>query len=119
MKKFRAEDAAAIIDQMPVDEQADILSDINSEEAEAILDAMPQEDASMTRQIMAYPADTAGAIMTLEYLAYTENTTCGEIIHDLQKNQEQYSDYEVQYAYIISKSNRLVGVLRMRDLNIR
>ena len=116
IEKIPAQNAAAIIDQMPVDEQADILSDVKSEEAEAILDAMPAKDASITRQIMNYAPDTAGAIMTLEYLVYTEDTTCGEIVHDLQTHQERYSDYEVQYAYIISKSKRLVGVLKMRDL---
>jgi magnesium transporter len=65
---------------------------------------------------MAYPSDTAGGIMTMEYLVYTDQTTCGEIIHDIQIHQERYSDYEVQYAYIVSKSNRLIGVLKMRDL---
>jgi magnesium transporter len=116
IEKIPVQDAAAIIDLMPVDEQADILSDVKSEEAEAILDAMPSSDASVTRQIMEYPADTAGGIMTMENLAYTEQTTCGEIILDLQMHQERYSDYEVQYAYIVSKSNRLMGVLKMRDL---
>jgi magnesium transporter len=116
IEEISAHDAAAIIDQMPVDEQADILSDINLVDAEAILDAMSPSDASAARQIMTYPSDTAGAIMALDYLAYTENTTCGEIIHDLQTHQERYSDYEVQYAYIIAKSGRLLGVLKMRDL---
>jgi magnesium transporter len=116
IEKIPAQDAAAIIDQMPVDEQADILADVKSEGAEAILDAMPRKDASMTRQVMEYTSDTAGAIMSLEYLAYTEHTTCAEIINDLQAHQERYSDYEVQYTYIVSKSNRLIGVLRMRDL---
>jgi magnesium transporter len=116
IEKIPIQEAAAIIDQMPVDEQADILSDIKSDEAEAILDAMPIKDASVTRQIMEYPPDTAGGIMIMEYLVYTEQTTCGEIIHDIQIHQDLYSDYEVQYAYIVSKSNRLMGVLRMRDL---
>ena len=116
IENIPVQDAAAIIDQMPLDEQADILSDVKSAEAEAILDAMPSKEASITRRIMTYPDDTAGAIMTLEYLVYSEHATCGEIINDLQTYQQRYSDYEVQYAYIISKSNRLIGVLRMREL---
>jgi magnesium transporter len=116
IEKIPVQDAAAIIDQMPVDEQVDILSDVKSEGAEAILDAMSPKDASVTRQIMKYPEGTAGALMTLEYLAYDENTTCGGIINDLQTYRERYSDFEVQYAYIVTKSNRLIGVLRMRDL---
>lgn len=116
IEKIPAQEAAAIIDQLPVDEQVDILSDVKSEGAEAILDAMSPKDASVTRQIMKYSEGTAGSLMTLEYLAYTEHTTCGDILNDIQTNQERYSDFEVQYAYIISDSNRLIGVLRMRDL---
>ena len=116
IEKIPVQEAVAIIDQFPVDEQVDILSDVKPEGAEAILDAMSPKDAYVTRQIMKYPKGTAGAIMTLEYLAYTEHTTCGDIINDIQTNQERYSDFDVQYAYIISNSNRLIGVLRMRDL---
>jgi len=116
IEKIPVQDAAAIIDQMPVDEQVDILSDVKSEGVEAILDAMSPKDASVTRQIMKYPEDTAGALMTLEYLAYDGDATCGEIINDLQTHSERYSDFEVQYAYIVTKSKRLMGVLRMRDL---
>ncbi len=116
IESISVEEAAAIIDQMPADEQADILSDIKSEEAEAILEAMPADDAFIARQIMEYPPDTAGGIMIKEYLAYSDQATCGEIINDLQTHHERYTDYEVQYAYIVSATNRLIGVLKMRDL---
>jgi magnesium transporter len=111
-----AEEAASIIDQMPVDEQVDILTDLKTEEAEAILDEMSPDEAFRARQIMQYPPDTAGGLMSLEYLAYDESKTCGEIIEDLQTHQDLYSDYEVQYAYIVSATKRLMGVLKMRDL---
>ena len=79
IEHISAEDAATIIDRMPIDEQVDILSDLKTEEAEAILDEMSPDEASKTRQILQYPADTAGGIMTLEYLAYDEAKNCGEI----------------------------------------
>lgn len=110
------EEAAAIIAQMPGDEQADILADIDTVDAEAILNAMSPREAEKTRQLLQYAEDTAGGIMSTKYLAYPEMMTVGEVLDDLQIHNEAYSDYEVQYAYIISAEGRLRGVLPMRDL---
>ena len=116
IEKLPVPEAVAIIDQMPADEQADILADVKAVEADAILEAMPHKDSSLAREIMEYPDDTAGAMMSFEFLAYNEDATCGALIEDLQTHQARYSDFDVQYAYIISSSRRLKGVLRMRDL---
>jgi magnesium transporter len=116
IEKLPVPEAVAIIDQMPVDEQADILADVKAVEADAILEAMPHKYSSLAREIMEYPDDTAGAMMSFEFLAYNEDATCGALIEDLQTHQARYSDFDVQYAYIISSSRRLKGVLRMRDL---
>ncbi len=40
----------------------------------------------------------------------------GDVLDDLRRHGEQYSDYEIQYAYVVSDTGKLVGVLRLRDL---
>ena len=116
IEKISVDEAAAIIDQMPPDEQADILSDIKTEDANAILDAMPEDDASVTRQIMEYTPDTAGGIMIKDYLAYSDQATCGEIINDLQTHQEQYTDHMFEEQNVLASkqsSNTRYAFLRM------
>jgi magnesium transporter len=39
-----------------------------------------------------------------------------EVLDDLRHQGETYSDYDIQYAYVVSDSDRLIGVLRLRDL---
>ena len=116
IESINATDAAGILDILPTDAQVDILTEVETKNAEAILSAMPVDSAKKARQIMQYQPDVAGGIMSLEFLAYPENMTVGEVLRDLRSHHETYSDYEVQYAYIISKDGKLKGVLRMRDL---
>lgn len=108
--------AAAIVDQLPPDEQADLLADMDDSDAEAILGEMTFEDAEQARELLRYDRDSAGGLMTTEYLAYPGTITIGEMMADLEANRERYSDYEIQYAYITDNQERLLGVLRMRDL---
>ncbi len=59
--------------------------------------------------------DTAGALMIEEYLAYSQDARVEDVLNDLREKAEQYAHYDVQYAYVLA-DNRLVGVLRLRDL---
>jgi magnesium transporter len=116
MEQLPSKQAAAIVLEMPGDEKADILTDVHDDHVEAILAELPREDALLTRRLLNYPEHSAGALMHTEYLAYPEVMTVGEIVEDLQRHREQYTDYYVQYAYITSDFGRLLGILRLRDL---
>jgi magnesium transporter len=54
--------------------------------------------------------------MVTEYLAYLEALSVDGVRRDIQANAGSYSDYEVQYAYVIKDSGQLVGVVPLRDL---
>ena len=116
IEDISAKEAAAIMDQMPTDEQADILSDINEVDVEAILKAMPKKEAEKTRQLLQYSEDSAGGLMSTAFLAYPETMSAGKIVEDMRIQRDTYSDFEVQYVYIISNNGKLKGVLRLRDL---
>lgn len=110
------EQAAAIVEELPSDLQADLLGRLEDEETEAILLRMPDQEASGVRELLAYPADTAGGVMITEYLAYRDDQTVSDVLEDLRRNRERYADYHVQYLYVLDARGALVGVLRMRDL---
>lgn len=108
--------AAQIVAELPSEEQVNILSDVNDQGVEAILEDLPADDAQKMRELLQYSEDSAGGIMTIEYVSYREGMTVGDVMDDLQKNASVYSDYHVQYTYVISDQGHLRGVLRMRDL---
>ena len=110
------EQAADIVEEMDSDVAADMLGDLEEDEAAAILEVMEPEEAQEARELLAYDEDTAGGLMRAEFLAYSLSTTVGDVTEDMRSNAETYTDYDVQYAYIVDNDEHLMGVLRLRDL---
>jgi len=108
--------AVSIVKEMSRDQQAHFLRTIGDDDAEAILDEIKPQKAEKVRKLMSYPENTAGALMITEYLSYGGNMLVKDVLDDLRTQGEAYSDYDIQYAYVVSDSGRLIGVLRLRDL---
>lgn len=113
------ETAAHIVEEMESDERADLLNEIsesNESGAEAILEQMEQKDAKDLRKLMKYDADVAGGLMHTEVLSVLDSLTVGDVRSKLAENSDYYSDYDIQYVFVITSYKMLVGVLRLRDL---
>lgn len=108
--------AAHIVAMMPDDERADVLGDVPGNTASAILNRMSPQEAIDARQLMAYPDNTAGGLMTRDYLAYEGDWTAATVVDDLRRNRERYAGYNVQYVYALTADGKLSGILRLRDL---
>jgi magnesium transporter len=108
--------AVSIVKEMSRDQQAHFLRTIGGGGAKAILDEIKPQKAKKIRKLMSYTENTAGALMITEYLSYSEDMLVKEVLDDLRSQGEAYSDYDIQYAYVVSNSGRLIGVLRLRDL---
>jgi magnesium transporter len=83
------------------------------ERGKDILALMKTEDSTEVADILKYPKDTAGGIMTTEFFSLPEDATAQEAIRRLQ----QATDAEmVFYIYVTDKDEHLVGVLSLRQL---
>jgi magnesium transporter len=110
------ERAADILEQMHPDEAADVLADLPQDKAESLLEKMDPEQAEDVRDLMAYPEDTAGGIMTTEVVAVPVELRVGEAMRFIREQLEVPE--QVYYVYVVDSlmSNRLLGVLTLRDL---
>mgnify|MGYP001817726414 FL=1 len=108
--------AVSIVEEMPSDRQADVMKKLNEDHAESILQDLGDVSAHKIRQLMSYPENTAGGLMITEYLSYTSEHRIKDVLDDLQQHGEQYSDYNIKYAYVVADTDKLVGVLRLREL---
>ncbi|MGB9440984.1 MAG: magnesium transporter [Desulfobacterales bacterium] len=108
--------AVSIVKEMSRDQQAHFLRTIGDDDAETILDEIKPKKAEKVRKLMSYAENTAGALMITEYLSYGGEMLVKEVLDDLRAQGEAYSDYDIQYAYVVSNAGRLIGVLRLRDL---
>lgn len=116
IEQVRPETAAGILAQLPSDRSADILLALDDEDAAAILERLAPIDAAGLRRLVAYDDDVAGGLMVTEFLAFRADRTVAALLADLDANRDRYHDFDIQYMYVVDSSNRLVGVLRLRDL---
>lgn len=112
-----APDAAApILARLDSDDRVDLLNEMDEDDSQAILEAFESDVAEETRRFMAYPEGTAGSIMYSEYVSFPMEASVEGIIEDIRMKREEYLEYGVQYAYVIGRRRRLVGVLPVRNL---
>ncbi|MBW3596251.1 MAG: magnesium transporter [Planctomycetes bacterium] len=116
IERLPPQTAAAILDELPSNEQADLIADLERSGAEAILAEMDPAEAADARTLSRYADDVAGGLMVTEFLRYREDATVGEVVEDMRDRADEYRDYDVQYAYVCDRDDRLTGVLRLRDL---
>ncbi len=110
------EQAAAIMEELKSDHLADVLGEMDEESSQAILDKMDQEDADEARMMLEYPPDCAGGLMISEFLAYRVDSRINDVLDDLRAKRDEYTDYHVQYIFVVDQGSRLKGVLRIHDL---
>jgi magnesium transporter len=106
--------AADILEEMSPDDAADLVADLSDESRAEILALMERDEAQELGELLAYPEDTAGGMMTTEFVTVHAALTCAQAIDRLR---EMEPDAEtIYYVYVTDADERLVGVLSLRDL---
>jgi CBS domain-containing protein/sporulation protein YlmC with PRC-barrel domain len=106
--------AADILEEMSPDDAADLIADLSDTARDRILPLMEQEEADEVVQLLGYPEDSAGGIMTTEFIAIPATLTATETIERLRELEPDAET--IYYIYITDEDGRLVGVLSLRDL---
>lgn len=108
------ERSSDVFNVMATDDAADLLGQLEDEHSEEILLSMDQKEAEKVKELLAYPPDSAGGIMTNEYVWIRKNYTVQEAIDKL-RSFAHIAD-SIYYLYVIDQERRLVGALSIRDL---
>lgn len=116
IRELPPETAARIIAQLESDDRADLLNELDEEDSAAILDELETRIAAETRRFMAYPDNTAGALMHSEFVFFDAAMTVEDILADIRSQREKYAEYGIQYAYVLNERQKLLGVLPIRNL---
>jgi magnesium transporter len=114
LEGLSVEKAADVLEKMPADEVADILDDLEKEKAEELLDEMEDKASDEVRELMEYPENTVGSLMTTDFFSFNENMTVDETINELRKLQPP-SD-TIYYLYVLDNNERLIANVSLRDL---
>lgn len=105
---------ADIIAAMPSDDAADLLEALPQEMAVEISEHMGKKDREEVEELLQYDPESAGGLMSPDFMCLDEELTCGEAISSIQKRSEEKE--MVFYLYITYGDNRLAGVVSLREL---
>lgn len=110
------ERAADILEWMSPDEAADVLGDLPEEKAEELLGLMEGEEQADVAELLPYEDDTAGGLMTTEFVTLPRELTVGEALARLRDVAE--TPNMIYYLYVVEAENswRLCGVIALRSL---
>ncbi|TMD11358.1 MAG: magnesium transporter, partial [Chloroflexi bacterium] len=101
-------------DQVSVIEVADILAEMPQERAQEILGLMESEERDDVQELLAFRDDTAGGLMTTEFVAVSEALTAQQSIDELRRMEPDAES--VYYVFVVDGQEHLQGVLSLRDL---
>ncbi|HEX5503831.1 MAG TPA: CBS domain-containing protein [Thermomicrobiales bacterium] len=113
------ERAADILEEMDPGDAADLLQDLSDEKVEDILERMEPDDQQDLRELLEYEEDTAGGIMTNDFVTVPADLTAAEAVDYIRALPEEPELLYYLYVVPAPDSYRLLGVVSLRDLLVR
>lgn len=109
-------EAADVIDNLMADDAADLLEEMPANVVERLLANAEPETRRAINQLLQYPEDSAGSIMTVEYVSFKEKYTVAQAIEHIRK--VGLDSETVNICYVLDARRRLVGTVALRYLLI-
>lgn len=107
------EEISDIVEEMAPDDAADVLGELEEERSEEILELMEQEESEEVRELLQYEEDTAGGIMTTDFVAVRATMTAAEAIEYIGSLDLEEAVY---FAYVVDSEGRLTGWIQLWEL---
>ena len=104
----------AIVTEMETDDAADLLGNLSEELSQTILDSMQTDEKREVTDLMKYPEDTAGGLMSSDYLAFPQGMAITEVISKIQSDENNAS--VTFYIYVVDDSHKLSGVVSLKEI---
>ncbi|WP_274377407.1 magnesium transporter [Desulforamulus aeronauticus] len=105
---------AEVLNDMSDDDAADILGELPEPQKDQLLSLMEATEAADVRELLKYGKDTAGGIMTTEYVSLKEDMTVDEAMATLRQMGTEVET--IYYVYAINEQAQLTGAMSLREL---
>ncbi len=103
-----------LLKHMAPDEKADLFEELPKDLVNKLLRLMAPEKREELKQLLAYPEDTAGAIMTTEYVALPSYLTTSETLDKIREIAPRKET--IYFVYIIDSADRLKGFVSLKNI---
>ena len=116
MADLEVPDAASLVALMDPDDAADILQAQPRARVDEILRALPRKKAAVLGKLVLYDPETAGGIMTTEFLKLRSSSTVADAFAYLRQRRERLEGSDLYTIYCLDDLGRLEGTLDLRSL---
>ncbi len=113
LKKLDSSVISEILDEMPSDDATDVVAGLSKEKAGQVLKLMAKEDSARIQNLLKYDSETAGGIMTTDFVALNAEINAEQAIHLLR---QRVKPGPIHYVYVVDNEQRLLGVLMLKKL---
>ena len=114
IESFSDRELAAILEEMYLDDTVDIIEEMPAAVVKRIIKSSSKEDREMINRLLLFDKDTAGAIMTTEYVRLIPEMTVGEALNHIKSVA---IDKETIYTcYVTDRKRHLLGIVTAKDL---
>ena len=110
------ERAADILEEMSPDDAVDVLDEMDDDKARELFELMEVDERADVAELMPFEHDTAGGLMTTEFVVFPKYLTVGETILRLREMAE--TPNMIYYLYVVEEENswKLKGLISLRSL---
>ena len=109
-------EAVEIINDMYADDAADLFEEMPANVVKKLLNKVDSDTRRNINQLLKYPENSAGSLMTVEYLDFKEYITIKDAI---KKIKREYDELEtINTCYVTDKKKKLIGLVSLKDLVI-
>lgn len=108
--------AADMLGEMYADDAVDVLNELEADQVASYLTLMEDESSKEIRELLHYEEETAGSIMTTEFVAIREYETVAEAMKILKEEAPEAET--IYYVFVVDEQKQLSGVISLRDLII-
>ncbi|MFW6084733.1 MAG: magnesium transporter [Gemmatimonadota bacterium] len=104
---------AAIVEEMADDDAADIIGELEPAQQAEVLSTVSMPDAAQIEELLHYPEDTAGGIMTRDVLMLRSELTAGQAIAEVRRQGGEGDFYSI---FVVGSDRKLAGVVSLQAL---
>ena len=113
---FTDKELKAVINELFMDDTVDLIEEMPSSVVKRILKNVGVQDRKVINELLNYPEDSAGSIMTTEFIEFKENMTIQDGFEKIRKTGLKKET--VYYAYVVDKSRKLLGLVDVKEMLI-
>lgn len=106
--------AVALLEELDPDDAADVVAQLDDDDRTRLLEKLEPETAAAVRQLLDYPEDSAGGMMTTELATVNSGATVQEVIDSIRSLGDELEGYS--FVYVVDVQRRLLGVVSLRHL---